>query len=325
MKKLLNLIFFFTSFSAYSAECTIFAHGIVDGPTQVVRFQEAIATSKTLALSFPDAHPASGCLLNGIIGYLTNCFGKKVNRDAMFMGQSADIATIVETMSDQTSCESSVILYGCSRGAAAIINYMSQCNPTQVKALVLDACPASISETIAPTLAKLGINPSLSLSVFTTIFPAYPENSITPRQAIKNIANKNLPILLIHGKSDTVVPYEHSLMLYLEFKKQGFTNVHLVTISQGKHSFLLQNEYAKSQYLTAVHSFYKAYGLSHDPTWAKDTCDTDNPDFAGIAEKISIYETNILRLHEYGKKRNLIAIASLVTIMSLLYLKNHRG
>ena len=302
MKKLLIFLSFFTHFVAYGAACTVFAHGIVDGPTQIQRFQKAIATPKATAVQFADSKPAKGLGLNGIIGQCTKLFGKTVNRNAMYMGQRADITAIYKTMA-KLPANQSVVLYGCSRGSATIINYLAKYNPKNVSALVLDACPASMHDTIAPKLVKLGIHPTNSLSIFTTLFPAYPANSITPIQAIKNIKDKNLPILLIHSKDDASVPFEHSLMLYKEFKDQGFANVHLVSIFKGKHSFLLQNEAVKPLYLKAVHTFYKKYDLPYDKAWATETSDKYIPDMKTIKKVISAYEARIQKVYTIQKKR----------------------
>ncbi|MFA5998622.1 MAG: prolyl oligopeptidase family serine peptidase [Candidatus Babeliales bacterium] len=302
MNKLFFTLSFFTSLSAYSADYTVFAHGIVDGPGQMLRFQKAITTPKATAVQFADSKSATDWSLNGIIGHCTKLFGKTVNRSAMFMGQTADITAISKTIT-KIPANKSVILYGCSRGSATIINYLAKFNPKNVKALVLDSCPASLPETIAPKLVKLGIHPSYSLSIFTTLFPAYPANSIPPLHAIKNITNKNLPILLIHSKDDSSVPFEHSLMLYLEFKKQGFTNVHLAAISKGKHSFLLQNKTAQPVYLKAVHTFYKKYDLPYDKAWATGTCDSYNPNIVLVKKVISAYEAKIQKIYMVQKKR----------------------
>ncbi|HSW75850.1 MAG TPA: hypothetical protein VLG50_02305, partial [Candidatus Saccharimonadales bacterium] len=118
MKKLLIFLSFFTHFLSYGSHGTVFAHGIVDGPTQIKRFQKAIATPKASAVRFPDSKTPSDFSLNGIIGQISKLFGKTVNRNAMYMGQRADITAICKTMA-KIPAQESVILYGCSRGSAA--------------------------------------------------------------------------------------------------------------------------------------------------------------------------------------------------------------
>jgi len=275
---------------------TVFAHGIVDGPTQIHRFEDAIGTTTKSALSFPDAKPATGFGFNYGISKITYLLGKHVNRNRMYMAQGNDIKAMnhfIEQTALQESSNKNFILYGCSRGAATVINYMAKHNPENVQALVLDACPASMHEAIQPTLIKFGINPSRAHAIFSTLFPKYPKrNPINPFNSIKDIKNKNLPILLIHSADDSVVPYEHSLMLYREFIDQGFTNVHILTIASGRHSYLLQNKQVKPQYLQAVHSFYKKYNMPYHEALAKI-------DISSLAIKKDIVSKKILAYQNF--------------------------
>lgn len=303
---------------------TIYAHGIVDNSTQMNRFSDAISTSSNFALEFSDAIPAKDWGVNGMIGSLSSfLLGKTVNREKMYMGQGADINTLHEQVS-KLSQNDQIILYGCSRGAATIINYMAENNSANVQALVLDACPTDMPATLALILAKLGINPDHALTIFTKIFPAYPKNSIPPIQAIKQIKNKNLPILLLHAQTDSRVSYQNSFMLYQEFKCQGFNQVHLIVLPEGKHSFLLQDETIKPTYLKAVHSFYKTYGLPYDAQWIKEELDLNSltPNNDVMARAITEYQTKINDTYQNALKRNALTAATISTlIIAYLILK----
>ncbi|MCX5923151.1 MAG: prolyl oligopeptidase family serine peptidase [Candidatus Dependentiae bacterium] len=296
MKKLLTFIIFMISSQAIWPEQikTIFAHGIVDGPSQINRFDQAIATKEKYSVSFLDATDATGFGLNYGIFMLTKLFGKHVNRSKMYMAQGPDINSLHKFIDAQSKPGNGIILYGCSRGSATILNYLKKHDHQEIKALVLDACPASMHEAIQPTLIKYGINPSRALSVFTTLFPKYPTvNPITPLDSIKNIKNKNLPILLIHSLDDTVVPFEHGLMLYQEFIENGFKNVHFISIPSGKHSFLLQGKNSKKPYLQAVHSFYKKYNLPFNELFATTNLANHALDGQKVINKINAYKNLI--------------------------------
>ena len=54
---------------------TIFAHGIVDGPSQIQRFKEALCTDINKAVCFPDAQNLSDSILNTIIYKMSFLFG----------------------------------------------------------------------------------------------------------------------------------------------------------------------------------------------------------------------------------------------------------
>lgn len=296
MKKLLLFIMIITHLKATTAEWhTVYTHGIVDNESQILRFTDAIATQKKSTVRFADASVIQDWSFNGCLSSIIRFFsGKNVNRTKMYMGQGPDIEQIHKSI-QKLAPEQNIVLYGCSRGAAANINYLAKYNNPQVKALVLDAAPADIPATIKPTLHKFGINPNRYLTIFRIIFPNYPKNAIPPINAIKNIKNKQLPILLIHSKTDEKVLYENSLMLYKEFKKQGFENVHLIILKTGRHSFLLQNKKIKPMYLNAVHTFYKMYDLPYKTTWTQKDFDLSahKPSELKIEKIIHDYHANL--------------------------------
>lgn len=314
MKKLYILFVLLLSLQSTAASWrTIYAHGIVDGPSQMQRFEQAFATSNNIAVQFADAATPTDWGLNGLIGSACNTLlGKNVNRAKMHMGQGPDIQAVQTTIETVPNSQS-LIIYGCSRGAAATINYVAQHNPTNIKALVLDACPADIPGGTGIILAKLGIDPENALTVFKTIFPGYPENSIPPINAIKNITNKDLPILLIHAQNDKRVSYQNSLMLYQEFKRQGFRNLHIIILPEGRHSFLLQDDCSKDIYLQAVHAFYKKYNLPYNAMYTKQEFDlqTYHPSDDNIVTTINLYEKNIITTYKDACYRNM-AIGSII-------------
>ena len=274
---------------------TIFAHGIVDGPSQMHRFLPAIATQEKIAVMFPDAQIADDVDFNTILSKLVGLFSdKNINRNNMYMAQKEDIETLKKlinlSIAQPPKNNTKIILYGCSRGAATIINYMAQYNQSDIAALMLDASPASMHEAIQPQLIRMGLNPARALSLFTWLFPNYPEHPLTPLESIKTIHNKDSPILLIHSLDDEIVPYPHALMLYQEFKNQGFKNIHLCSIQKGRHSFLLQDEQAHDPYLQTVHSFYKKYDLPHDPCFAKLDLNNSQIDPQILTQRINTYK-----------------------------------
>lgn len=304
---------------------TVYAHGIIDGPQQMNRFIEAIATdaAHNTALTFPDTIKETKYDINRLASEVSTSLGKPFNRSNMYMGQNQDIQTVHQTV--QSHSHDQLILYGCSRGAAAIIGEVSTHNPTNVAAIVLDAAPANMPATLHGKLALLGIHLSYDTTVFSTIFPAYPYNSITPFDAIKNIKNKNLPILLLHSENDLLVSFDHALKLYKELKKEGFTNVYFARIKDGRHSFMLKDKYGnnapdtcRKPYLQAVHSFYKKYKLPYNPEYATDDMTPYEHNLDQINYEIQKSIHRLQQQYRYSVKRNTVAVI-LTTAAILLY------
>jgi hypothetical protein len=311
-----RLLFFLSIFSPMAITSItpkiIYGHGIVDGPGQAQRFAQAFSPgSEIVAVKFADASAPTDWYLNGCLGRLVHTLiGKPFNRACMYMATGPDIKVLQEAIEKQPKTQS-LIGYACSRGAAAFWQVMAHINPENMKALILDASPASMPDTIKPLLAKLGIRPNHAQTVFSTFFPAFDPHEQTPLAAIAKISNKNLPILLLHSKTDTKVPLTHSMQLYLELKTQGFTNVELAILPSGKHSYLLQDDTSKDQYLHAVHSFYKKHGMAYDSSYIQPTqtalpCPSDEE----LRAEIHAFEKQLQENFAWACKRNTAVIAT---------------
>ncbi|HDN17803.1 MAG TPA: alpha/beta fold hydrolase [Candidatus Bathyarchaeota archaeon] len=65
------------------------------------------------------------------------------------------------------------------------------------------------------------------------LFSPYPEGYFE-YSPIHNIDKLNVPVLIVHGTKDLLVPYKHSVTFYEKLKKMGKT-VSLVTVKDGGH------------------------------------------------------------------------------------------
>jgi len=253
---------------------TVFAHGLFSNNKQKLRFTQACPDSDdVLSFDFPENQSEQGYGLYRLIGYLASYWNKPLNLSNMYMGQNKDIDTIHEYIKNTISDDKPIVLFGLCKGGSTIINYTAQYNPENMKALVLDSSPANMPEILHDRfMDRYNIPQSWDKAIFRIIFPAYPENAIPPIQAIKNITNKDLPILIIHSQNDTDVSFLHALKLAQEFKTQEFNHVYLARIPYGKHAYLMEGDQeTKDAYLQAVHTFYKQYKLSHNQIYALDS------------------------------------------------------
>jgi acetyl esterase/lipase len=66
--------------------------------------------------------------------------------------------------------------------------------------------------------------------------PAREPEKFFPYMPLKNVTAKYPPTFLIHGNTDTDVPYEQSVLMAAELKKHGVAHT-LVTIQNGEHGF----------------------------------------------------------------------------------------
>ena len=210
------------------------------------------------------------------------------------LGQSRDIETLkIVTEPD----DENYILYGRSRGGAAIISYLALHNPTNIQAIILDAAPADMVDRVDE------IQYSLGAYIFQTrehkewimrqLYPAYPKNSIPPIASIPNIDNKELPVFLVHSDDDHIVNIRSGLKNYKAFKQAGFQNVYFCNLQHGGHAYNAKGSDCHL-YRTALHSFYKKHGFQHDPQQPTvDDLTYLQPTIEQVDEKIENHENQL--------------------------------
>lgn len=305
---------------SFSPVTTAYIHGFTGKPSGALKMAQAFPNADNFyAPALPDTQPETGYGFNRLISYLSSLKNKNINRSHAYMGQGKDIQAI-HTQVEQTIGEQSMILYGICRGGSAALNYVAKHNPKNLKAMVCEAMPGDLPATLHKTLCKVGLPTKADKTVFRLLFPAYSKNAVTPIQAIAKIANKNLPILLLHSREDTVIPFVQTLELYLAFKSNGFNNVHIVVLP-GRHAYLLEE--SQQDYLTAVHSFYRHYGIAHDVKYA--TADMKSYDYdvnQAQQEIVAFYES----LQEQQQKaRNVLASFSPAGLVAMTVYKKVKG
>lgn len=298
MKKLLSiLILLQISYELQTKQpITLFCHGIVDSQKQSQRFLDVLE-EPIQSFNFPDAQAPQEWDLNSLIFQSCSLFGKSVNRNQMFMGHGKDVVTL----SAQIDHMKEYILYGVSRGGSAAINYLAEYNPSNIKALILDATPADMISPIDTLQNIIGYkfapNRAMQENIFNFIFPAYEINSISPVNNILNIKNKFLPIFIIHSVEDSKVSVASAWQLYLTFKNNGFTDVYLCQLEKGKHSFALQGP-DKNLYMNELHSFYKKYHFNYNKKYANMDLEDLQPSIENIQKKLDMYKNTLTKIYE---------------------------
>lgn len=332
MKKSLVILMALLSVGSFSLEAakdaqpsitTVFCHGIIDNNSQINHYLNKSIFGKNFSFDFPDATPNRSINFDGLISQVTGLFnkseekpfGKQINRDQMFMGQTKDIECLGENLLPLKN--EPVILYGVSRGAATIISYLGKAQDiSNIKAIVLEAPPANMLDAIDNTSAKIGI--TLSKKLFSKIFYQYPEDPYTPIDAIKDIQNKDLPIFITYSAADTTVNPSQAWKLYKTFKENGFKNVYIHEIETGRHCHLHLKQNFYREYCLPVQSFYKKFNLFNR--------EVINIELYNLQPTVKYAENKIKQFldqrnvsYQLNRKKNALKIAILATLSSLLY------
>ena len=110
-----------------------------------------------------------------------------------------------------------IYLYGISMGAATVLMVSGLDLPSNVKAIIADAPYKSVKDEIKFTINSMGFKypllaPFVHLSAF--LFAGF---RLKKGEVSKYLKNNKLPILIIHGNSDDIVPVTNSRALKEEF------------------------------------------------------------------------------------------------------------
>lgn len=181
------------------------------------------------------------------------------------LGQENDCNRLITVIKKYCKDNQKCILQGVSRGASVIILILALNPDLPIGAVILESPFDTIDSVLNHIINKLGswnFLKKYKYTIFKYIFQKHIQGLYAPIDFANRI-NKDIPILIICSISDHLVPVESSIRLYNALLKSGHKKVHLVILSKGKHGFLLQGD-DKKIYESAVHSFYKKYGLPYD-------------------------------------------------------------
>ena len=246
----------------------IFAHGLGGDDEQITWYKSGNNTSWSIL-------PATSISFNFPEAEFKHVQGKRIklplDNNKVNLAQEGDIQalTAIYKQVKQESPESKIVLMGMSRGASAIITFVATQQPTGIKALVLEA-PFDTLETILTQLKKKYEHASAAEQAAIARqwnFPNYNKQGIKPINVVNKI-NKHIPILLIHSRQDTLIPFESSKALYTKLRQSGHKHVYLLELYYGEHA---RYQFSKSAltYQQVVNAFYKKYGIPHDPELAR--------------------------------------------------------
>lgn len=208
------------------------------------------------------------------ISILPLCEGKKASLSSQLMdiskinfGQELDVMNfkynyenhLLRLNDNYKNYNKNVILYGFSRGAATIFNFMAVHKPLQVKALVCEGIFDSV-----PNILQLRFKNTYKIMLkILEKFTSFKTNSISPISSVNEIP-LNLPILFISSYSDYIVSYKSTYNLYKTLRELGHNKVHILILKKPGHlNYVFHNTEDKNVYEQAVHAFYKKYKLPY--------------------------------------------------------------
>ncbi|TMN22984.1 alpha/beta hydrolase [Lentibacillus cibarius] len=150
--------------------------------------------------------------------------------------------------------DTEIILHGVSMGAATVLMTSGEELPDNVKAVIADSPYTSVYDLFAYQMDRMFHLPSVpflpSTSVVAKMRAGY---SLQEASALDQVKKADVPILYIHGESDTFVPTNMSEKLYENTK----SDAELMTVENANHGepFVV----AKEKYINKLNAFLSEY------------------------------------------------------------------
>lgn len=218
----------------------------------------------------------------------TSCYG--INRDQSSIGQESDIKSLNEKIrlfeNDEKRDSDAVVLFGISRGTAAVMNALAISNDKQdgayskVKLVVLEGAIDSIENiklNIKNRVKRFLKSENLTNAVtylaeqgyFRFRYGAYHKEGPSPLELVDKFP-KNIPYLFITSEADTLVPCENTKRIAQALADRGENEVFLLVLKNSTHpSYMFDTDEDRANYQNFVHAGLEYAGLEHNSKWAK--------------------------------------------------------
>jgi predicted esterase len=231
IKLLKILIFLAFSFDFLHSEHILVAHGFGDIASNAVEWLKQMYPRNIRFESFCQSSSKS------IVPVEFEDRGNILNSH---LGQGEDIKKLQSAVDNKLK-NIPFIGIGHSRGGAALISYVGQHNPENMKALVIRGTPSSLPDVGSD---KIGgwIGSEILAKIVLKCISFYPLNDLTPKQAISKIKNKEMLVVIMHSKNDSLVDNYHGRVLYDEFKSNGFNNLYWIEMDNHDHNDCLSEK-----------------------------------------------------------------------------------
>ncbi len=230
-----------------------------------VEFPEIIRHSNPVSLKERLISFAGTSMMHAKFGI--SLYGVETSYDIDFsritIGQDPDIEAVQRSFEHHRERypDAQVVVFGDSRGAAAVFNWISRYNPTIdccICEAIIDDIPHMLRHFSYFGFASKRLGRLIEASL-CRISKEYNRSGPFPIVSIDGIA-RSLPILLVASRIDAIVSFRSTIRLYIELLRRGYTRVHLLVLPASEHdSYMIGPD--KCRYETAVHAFYRKYGI----------------------------------------------------------------
>ena len=165
------------------------------------------------------------------------------------VNEGDDLLRWVKFVKERMGNSTPIYLVGVSMGAYTVLSLASRLKGVNVRAIVADSPYLSPEAIIKETIKREGLPLFPFLFLVKASAFLWGGFILSNRGAIESVKNTNIPILIIHGKDDHIVPYWMSE----EIKKANPKRVELILFPTADH--VLSYMVDKRRYINSLVSF----------------------------------------------------------------------
>lgn len=234
---------------------TLFSHGVGGDHGQADFYKTLFCTENYITFNYPNA-PEKLFARNHKTG----------------LAQQSEMDSLEYVIDVAATYNQPVVMYGVSRGASVIVNVIGSCAaknkplPT-IAAIILESPFAHCEDVIQGYAQQFKLPPFFMRFLAKRFFKEYHQQKNAPIDWVLHIPD-TVPVLLICTSEDTIVPAFSTKRLYAKLCEAGRSNAHLLEFPEGIHANITWGRYGREYHLV-LHTFYRTYGLPHDPALAE--------------------------------------------------------
>ena len=177
-----------------------------------------------------------------------------INLANINFAQKPDIEQLEQSYASITT-NKKIIIYGTSRGALAVLKFLSKGIPLEVAGIILEGCPSTLEDLIGQAQWMH----SSQIWLFKNLWSKFTSYSAAEDNLdfLKEYATHTHrpPILFVTSKMDTVVPTVCTEKVY-KLLKQHYSNIKIVSLERATHTdYVTNNTEDSERYYTAVKNF----------------------------------------------------------------------
>ncbi len=179
------------------------------------------------------------------------------------IGQAADVDALKVVFDSHANRfnDSQIVLFGDSRGAASVFNFVAQYKPL-VAACICEGIFDSIPHLVKHNFLWSWKGEFFEKLLLETVAFCYGKYNASGPFPI-DFAEKfpfDIPLLLVTSVVDAIVPLECTVNLYRVLRELGHEKVHLLILPHSAHSSYMVGP-DREMYEGTVHAFYRTYGI----------------------------------------------------------------